>query len=164
MTYVTCRLTAKNLDRLQNRTLGNRVWATIDMCGDSTHLMLCIAIWPNGMMAIAVENWCSIPSSRVSWINSFGSRSSRRHAKLPTRHTESQLTDWSSRRLWSQVAKFLTVEVCVIYLVSWPSVSLRCLFMSATWHVSEMSVKHFLCCIVPVAFCLVLCGVKAFGL
>ena len=28
MTYVTCRLTAKNRDQLRNRTLGNRVWAT----------------------------------------------------------------------------------------------------------------------------------------
>jgi len=28
MTHVTCRLTAKNRDELQNPTLGNRVWAT----------------------------------------------------------------------------------------------------------------------------------------
>jgi len=28
MTHITCRLTAKNLDQLQNRTLGNRVLAT----------------------------------------------------------------------------------------------------------------------------------------
>jgi len=28
MTYVTCRLTVKNRDQLQNSTLGNRVWAT----------------------------------------------------------------------------------------------------------------------------------------
>ena len=28
ITYVTCRLTAKNLDQLQNPTLGNRVWVT----------------------------------------------------------------------------------------------------------------------------------------
>ena len=28
MTYVTCWLTAKNRDQLQNPTLGNRVWAT----------------------------------------------------------------------------------------------------------------------------------------
>ena len=28
MTYVTCRLTAKNRDQLRNPTLGNRVWAT----------------------------------------------------------------------------------------------------------------------------------------
>ena len=28
MTQVTCRLTAKNRDRLQDPTLGNRVWAT----------------------------------------------------------------------------------------------------------------------------------------
>ena len=28
MTHVTCRLTAKNRDQLQNTTLGNRVWAT----------------------------------------------------------------------------------------------------------------------------------------
>jgi len=28
MTHVTCRLTAKNRDQLQNPTLGNRVWAT----------------------------------------------------------------------------------------------------------------------------------------
>ena len=28
MTHVTYRLTAKNRDQLQNRTLGNRVWAT----------------------------------------------------------------------------------------------------------------------------------------
>ena len=27
MTHVTCRLTAKNRDQLQNPTLGNRVWA-----------------------------------------------------------------------------------------------------------------------------------------
>ena len=28
MIHVTCRLTAKNQDQLQNPTLGNRVWAT----------------------------------------------------------------------------------------------------------------------------------------
>jgi len=28
MTHVTCRLTAKNRDQLQNPMLGNRVWAT----------------------------------------------------------------------------------------------------------------------------------------
>ena len=28
MTDVTCRLTAKNRDKLRNPTLGNRVWAT----------------------------------------------------------------------------------------------------------------------------------------
>ena len=28
MTYVTCRLTAKNRDQLRNHTLGSRVWAT----------------------------------------------------------------------------------------------------------------------------------------
>jgi len=28
MTHDTCRLTAKNRDRLQNPTLGSRVWAT----------------------------------------------------------------------------------------------------------------------------------------
>ena len=28
MTYVTCRLSAKNRDQLWNPTLGNRVWAT----------------------------------------------------------------------------------------------------------------------------------------
>jgi len=28
MTHVTCRLTAKNRDRLRDPTLGNRVWAT----------------------------------------------------------------------------------------------------------------------------------------
>ena len=28
MIHVTCRLTAKNRDQLQNPTLGNRVWAT----------------------------------------------------------------------------------------------------------------------------------------
>ena len=28
MTYVTCRLTAKNRDQLRNHTLGNPVWAT----------------------------------------------------------------------------------------------------------------------------------------
>ena len=29
MTYVTCRLTAKNRDQLRNPTLGNRLWATL---------------------------------------------------------------------------------------------------------------------------------------
>ena len=37
MTHVTCRLTAKNRDKLLNSTLGNRVWATfylfIGLCG-----------------------------------------------------------------------------------------------------------------------------------
>ena len=32
MTHVTCRLTATNRDRLWNRTLGNRVWATCFNC------------------------------------------------------------------------------------------------------------------------------------
>ena len=31
MTHVTCRLTAKNRDRLRNPTLGNRVWATFTL-------------------------------------------------------------------------------------------------------------------------------------
>jgi len=30
---ITCRLTAKNLDRLRNPTLGNRVWATFPFYG-----------------------------------------------------------------------------------------------------------------------------------
>ena len=30
---ITCRLTAKNLDRLRNLTLGNRVWATFPFYG-----------------------------------------------------------------------------------------------------------------------------------
>jgi len=29
VTHVTCKLTAKNRDRLRNPTLGNRVWATL---------------------------------------------------------------------------------------------------------------------------------------
>jgi len=29
MTYITCRLAAKNQDQLRNPTLCNRVWATI---------------------------------------------------------------------------------------------------------------------------------------
>ena len=35
MTYVTCRVTAKNRDQLRNPTLRNRVWATftfLDIC------------------------------------------------------------------------------------------------------------------------------------
>ena len=32
MTHVTCRLTAKNRDKLRNPTLGNRVWATFFPC------------------------------------------------------------------------------------------------------------------------------------
>jgi len=32
MTYITCRLTAKNRDQLRNPTLGNRVWATFAFC------------------------------------------------------------------------------------------------------------------------------------
>jgi len=31
MTHITCRLTAKNRDRLRNPTLGNRVWATFTL-------------------------------------------------------------------------------------------------------------------------------------
>jgi len=31
MTHITCRLTAKNLDQLQNRTLGNRVLAPLPL-------------------------------------------------------------------------------------------------------------------------------------
>jgi len=46
MTHVTCRLTAKNRDRLRNPTLGNRVWATFTfiIC---TALVLCMdhATW-----------------------------------------------------------------------------------------------------------------------
>ena len=34
MTHVTCRLTAKNWDQLQNPTLGNRVWATFTFYTD----------------------------------------------------------------------------------------------------------------------------------
>ena len=50
MTYINCRLTAKNRDQLRNPTLGNRVWATFTCCRDETtseatlsaHL---IAVW-----------------------------------------------------------------------------------------------------------------------
>ena len=35
VTYVTCRLTARNRDQLRNPTLGNRVWAT-GCCMNST--------------------------------------------------------------------------------------------------------------------------------
>ena len=43
MTHVTCRLTAKNRDQLQNPTLGNRVWATFTFfipCPDKYQLSL----------------------------------------------------------------------------------------------------------------------------
>jgi len=39
MTYVTCRLTAKNRDQLRNLTLSNRVWATcFSLCGHVARL------------------------------------------------------------------------------------------------------------------------------
>jgi len=43
MTYVTCRLTAKNRDQLRNPTLGNRVWATFTflLCSEYVEQGLC---------------------------------------------------------------------------------------------------------------------------
>jgi len=75
MTHVTCRLTAKNRDQLQNSTLGSRVWAT------STFLLLrycCYAGGGEGCRQVAdvvlvldqstsivtgdYENWYVVPS------------------------------------------------------------------------------------------------------
>ena len=49
MTYVTCRLTAKNHDQLGNPTLGNRVWATFLLVNCEfhtkwTHVQLCLLL------------------------------------------------------------------------------------------------------------------------
>jgi len=37
MTHITCRLTAKNRDQLQNPMLGNQVWATFTFFTPSLH-------------------------------------------------------------------------------------------------------------------------------
>jgi len=44
MTYVTCRLTAKNRDQLRNPTLGNRIWATFMRTGKRTCHVISTAI------------------------------------------------------------------------------------------------------------------------
>jgi len=41
MTYVTCRLTAKNRDQLRNPTLGNQVWATCTFL-----VSVCLSVCP----------------------------------------------------------------------------------------------------------------------
>ena len=62
MTYVTCRLTAKNRDQLRNSTLGSRVLATfvkgphcshaVRKCGPFLHVLcsaICVSVyWANG--------------------------------------------------------------------------------------------------------------------
>ena len=50
MTHMTCRLTAKNRDQLQNPTLGNRVWATFFIPISVifyflTTLYACVSLW-----------------------------------------------------------------------------------------------------------------------
>jgi len=48
MTHVTCRLTAKNGDQLQNRVLDNRVWATFTFLSVySTHLDFGVGGFPS---------------------------------------------------------------------------------------------------------------------
>jgi len=98
-----------------------------------------------------------------------GSRSNSQNADRSTFSHQSQLADessrwkqWPTRQLQSQITELLTVEVCQIHSVSWPTLSaswLHCgwfvrlmswliswvnfscwqVGMSATWHVSEMS-------------------------
>ena len=54
MTHVTCRLTAKNRDQLQNPTLGNRLWATftclcVGVGSDNRH---CVCV---GVVVVVVQ-------------------------------------------------------------------------------------------------------------
>ena len=56
MTHVTCRLTAKNRDQLQNPTLGNRVWATFTFYIHKTGSTKRIPTLPEEDRAKAIDN------------------------------------------------------------------------------------------------------------
>jgi len=45
MTHVTCRLTAKNRDQLQNPTIGNRVWTFSIAVGRSDELVAMVGTY-----------------------------------------------------------------------------------------------------------------------
>jgi len=45
MTYVNCRLTAKNQDQLRNPMLGNRVWATFTFLSVPASKSVCQSVW-----------------------------------------------------------------------------------------------------------------------
>ena len=75
MTHVTCKLTAKNRDRLRNPTLGNRVWATFTfiIC---TALVLCMDHATRGarvntdtlrLAAAASATWAGFQNSVVHY-------------------------------------------------------------------------------------------------
>ena len=68
MTHVTCRLTAENWDKLQNRTLGNRVWATF-------YLFLSL-----------VMQWCVDCSYRSAPLPQPSQTTSRDAAYKPAQH------------------------------------------------------------------------------
>ena len=61
MTYVTCRLTAKNRDQLRNPTLGNRVWATF-FTKKTSCILACVCGW-----WIARDGYCGRRRGRMSW-------------------------------------------------------------------------------------------------
>ena len=55
MTHVTCRLTAKNQDQVQNPTLGNRVWASFLLT--TVHHLYTVIAMPHQMHVV---NRCSL--------------------------------------------------------------------------------------------------------
>jgi len=62
ITHITCRLTAKNWDQLQNPTLSNRVWATFTFFISSVSVIGC---------SLPLRVW-SVLQARSVWISWHG--------------------------------------------------------------------------------------------
>ena len=115
MTHVTCRLTAKNRDQLQNPTLGNRVWATF------TYLVVwlewngaCVSWACRSVVVVVVECWClraslprttrevqSVSLSRSSTTAACASPRTHCTAARHNMHTQSTRTN-NSRKVTTQ--------------------------------------------------------------
>ena len=57
MTHATCRLTAKNRDRLRNATLGNRLWASFTVTTGADELTLDRVVLVDGW-PLTEHSWC----------------------------------------------------------------------------------------------------------
>jgi len=125
MTHVTCRLTAKNRDRLRNPMLGNWVWATFtsfftEQAGIDTETLLWLAVWC--VIVVTEEDWQGEVDSDAEFNSVFIISSwSRRICQLlclsPT--CEFALTTHDAINLLSGMHCFVTNEVQTGHHVGW---------------------------------------------
>jgi len=69
MTHVTCRLTAKNQDKLRNHTLGNRVWDTITFTFTVIIIIIIITVTVRCCFAIGRCKFVGVSASYACYSN-----------------------------------------------------------------------------------------------